>query len=162
MAKHDRDRLNARQDLANEVLWTEVSQMVRTFRRGIDEVAGEGDLPWVLMDFPNGRCGVISTVLGHYLNVRYGLQIEQVWADRDGKLHSWLEIFGLAIDITGDQFEGRPPVFYGERDQWFTSWEEDRDLRGIAILDVHQPTYAAEFEAQDRIIQRSALSMIDH
>lgn len=161
MTQHYGDGLTAQQDLASEALWAGMAQTIKVFRRGIDELAAEGNLPWALMGFPHGCCGVTSTILGVYLNARYGLGIEQVLADRDGKSHAWLEIGGLVIDITGDQFEGRPPVFFGKRDAWFSSWEEDRDLRDVATLALGQPTYAEETDALQRVIQRSGLSKID-
>lgn len=148
-------------DLASEALWAGVAQTINAFRLGIDELAAEGNLPGALTGFPHGCCGVTSTILGVYLNALYGLAIEQVLADRDGKSHAWLEISGLAIDVTGDQFEGRPPVFFGERDAWFASWEEDRDLRDVATLALGQPTYAEEIDALQQVIQRSGLSKID-
>ncbi len=159
MTQHDGDRLTAQQDLASAALWTEVVQTVRTFRRGIDQLAEEGDLPYDLAGFPCARCGITSTILGYYLSVRYGLEIEQVSADRDEKKHAWLEVGGLAIDITGDQFEGRPSVFFGERDAWLEAWNED--LRGPAMLAEGQATYSGEVDALQRIIQRSGLLMID-
>lgn len=161
MTQHYRDGLIAQQDLAGEALWAGVGQTIKAFRRGIDELAAEGNLPGALTSFPHGCCGVTSTILGVYLNARYGLGIEQVWADRDGKSHAWLEISGLAIDVTGDQFEGRPPVFFGERDEWLASWEEDRDLRDVATLALGQPTYADEIDALQQVIQRSGLSKIN-
>lgn len=140
-------------------LLLDLVRTAKAFRRVIDELAAEGDLPWALKGFPHGCCGITSIILGVYLIARYELDIEQVSADRDGMKHAWLETGGLAIDITGDQFEGRPQVFCGQRDEWIASWNED--LRGTAMLAEGQATYAEEVDALYRITQRSGLPMID-
>lgn len=38
--------------------------------------------------------------------------------------HAWLELDDIVIDITGDQFDGRPPVFFAPRDAWYCLWED--------------------------------------
>ena len=65
-------------------------------------------------DFPAGACGNISGILGALLKEDIVGEIEYVWGDRDGKSHGWLEIDGIVVDITSDQFsDGLNPVYVG-------------------------------------------------
>ncbi|PLV12574.1 hypothetical protein [Pseudomonas guariconensis] len=99
--------------------------IAHAFRKGLEKLQAQGRLPTHLESFPRGCCGVACELLGDYLNTQLGLQVEYVCGERDGSSHAWLELDGLVIDITGDQFDGRPPVFLAARDDWYTSWEEE-------------------------------------
>lgn len=97
----------------------EVSNIAHAFREALDQQKCEGDLPEHMVTFPDRCCGVVSELLGHYLNAS-GIHAEYVC----GSGHAWLECEGIVIDITGDQFEGRPPVFVGAKDDWYQSLGE--------------------------------------
>ena len=56
-------------------------------------------------DFPSASCGPSADILAEYLLSKGVQNIEYVYGERDGGSHGWLEIEGLIIDITGDQFE---------------------------------------------------------
>lgn len=114
---------------------SEIIQITHAFRRGFEIQKGLGLLPEWLQGFPSGCCGVASELFGHYLNTQHGLQAEYVCGDLDGSSHAWLELDGVVIDITGDQFDGRPPVFIAVKDEWYAGWEESS--RHIAV---HVPT----------------------
>ncbi|EGR2288619.1 hypothetical protein D0815_24525 [Vibrio parahaemolyticus] len=56
-------------------------------------------------DFSSASCGSSADILAEYLLSKGVQNIEYVYGERDGGSHGWLEIEGLIIDITGDQFE---------------------------------------------------------
>lgn len=95
-----------------------------------------------MLSFPQACSGVVSELLGDYLNTQLGLMVEYVSGDRDGASHAWLELNGFVIDITGDQFDGRPSVFIAPKDEWYASWEES--ARHFAIHEPKAWTYHEE------------------
>lgn len=118
------------------------SNVAIAFREQFEKQKALGQLPAHLQSFPRGCCGVVSELLGDYLNAQLGLQVEYVCGEQDGGSHAWLELNGVVIDITGDQFDGRPPVFIAARDEWYISWEETS--RHIAIHHSSAWTYREE------------------
>ncbi|WP_010223482.1 hypothetical protein [Pseudomonas donghuensis] len=125
--------------------------VTHSFRKGFDAQKFRGQLPTHLQTFPRGCCGVVSELLGDYLNTQLGLRVEYVCGERDGGSHAWLELDDVVIDITSDQFDGRPPVFIAVKDDWYASWEES--ARHIAI---HHPS--AWTYSEERNILRAVLS----
>ncbi|EQB0441288.1 hypothetical protein ACYAE2_002300 [Pseudomonas aeruginosa] len=129
--------------------------VTHAFRKELEKQKGLGQLPDHLKRFPNGCCGVVSELLGDYLNNHLGLRVEYVCGEKDGGSHAWIELDGAVIDITSDQFEGRPPVFIDAKDTWYTSWEETS--RHLAI---HHPgawTYREERELLRAVISGAGL-----
>lgn len=98
--------------------------IIHAFRKSLEEQHAQGRLPPGWEDFPSGCCGASSKILADYLKAQLGVQAEYVCGDLDGQTHAWLEFDGNVIDITGDQFAGRPPVFISPRDRWYCSWED--------------------------------------
>ncbi len=125
--------------------------VAHAFRERLEKQQAEGQLPAHLKSFPRACCGVVSELLGDYLNTQLGLQVDYVCGELDGGSHAWLELNGVVIDITGDQFDGRPPVFIAARDDWYTSWEEAS--RHVAI---HHPS--AWTYREERSVLRAVLS----
>ncbi|MCP1161350.1 hypothetical protein [Bacillus infantis] len=75
------------------------------FRASIDELKSlRLECKW-LSRFPRGRCGDTSDLFGKYL-ADHGLISEYVYGFSDTQSHGWIEIEGLIIDLTADQFEG--------------------------------------------------------
>jgi hypothetical protein len=75
--------------------------------------------PAVFEAFPKGTCGVTSEIIGTWL-ISKGIEgVEYVngkrWRKGRHETHGWLEIDGLIIDITSDQFkpDGLGPVYIG-------------------------------------------------
>jgi hypothetical protein len=99
-------------------------QIACAFREQLSRLKDLGELPVGMEHFPAGCCGVVSEMLGDYLRTHHGLDVEYVWGDNDWGDHAWLECEGVVIDITSDQFQNRPPVFFAAKDSWYTSWEE--------------------------------------
>lgn len=102
-------------------------------------------------EFSRGCCGVVSELLGDYLNAQLGLQVEYVCGEKDGGSHAWVELKGVVIDITSDQFEGRPPVYIAARDSWYTSWEEES--RHLAVHHPSAWTYREEREVLRAVLR---------
>lgn len=98
--------------------------LIHAFRKSLEEQHAQGQLPTDWEYFPEGCCGASSKILADYLKVQFGLKAEYVSGDLDGYSHAWLELDGNVIDITCDQFDGRPPVFFAPRDDWYCSLED--------------------------------------
>jgi hypothetical protein len=74
--------------------------------------------------FPRGACGATCDVLATLLELRFGLTPLWVSADLgDGDTwssHAWLEVEGVTVDITADQF-GQAPVIVARTSPWHQS-----------------------------------------
>lgn len=91
-------------------------------RRRIEAVALPGSHVAFSM-FPNGACGATSDLLARLLVERHGFDAKVASGTNvDQWSHAWVVVDGVVIDITGDQFEGRPSVFVGQADDWFALW----------------------------------------
>lgn len=133
--------------------------VTHSFRKELEAQRVLGQLPTHLQRFPQGCCGVVSELLGDYLNTQLGLRAEYVCGERDGGSHAWLELDGLVIDITSDQFDGRPQVFIGARDDWYASWEES--ARHIAFHHPSAWTYSEERSVLRAVISGAGLPNSD-
>ena len=120
-----------------------------SFREALDLQKSEGMLPFHMQRFPAGCCGVVSELLGHYLNA-LGIQAEYVC----GFGHAWLEFDGVVIDITGDQFAGRPAVFVGVKDEWFQSLGESSRRIGTRL---DSPHYGEESDVLREVLRKAKL-----
>lgn len=81
--------------------------------------ADTGRLPLTLHNFPSGACGDASLLLAQFLNDSGLGAALYVWGLRGRYSHAWLELDGLIVDITADQFAGDPEamLFLGEPPQ---------------------------------------------
>lgn len=102
--------------------------IANSFREALDVQKRDGKLPPHMQQFPVRCCGVISELLGQYLNAS-GAHAEYVC----GSGHAWLECEGFVIDITSDQFKGRPAVFVGVKDDWYRSLGESSRRIGTRL-----------------------------
>ncbi len=69
----------------------------------------------------------------------------------DGASHAWLEVDGLIVDITGDQFSDRSGIYVDKPDAWYGEWEED-----TKHLAVHAPSaffYGEERRFLERVLE---------
>ena len=66
-----------------------------------------GNVPMHIQGFPRGCCGIISELMGDYLNTVGIGEFGYVCGMKDGASHAWLEVDELIADITGDQFSDR-------------------------------------------------------
>ncbi|MBG6886106.1 MULTISPECIES: hypothetical protein [Pseudomonas aeruginosa group] len=121
------------------------------FRKELDKLHGLGQLPEHLKKFPSSCCGAVSVLLGDYLKKQFGLPAEYVQAIMDGKPHGWVELDGVVIDITSDQFEGRSSVFIAAKDSWYDSWEEE--VRREAVHYIEE-----QVDVEEHTVLRAVLS----
>lgn len=120
----------------------ELLHLAHAFRASLELQRDTELLPRHMADFPRACCGVTSELLGDYLNCNpRGPEAESVSGQRNGASHIWLVVDSLIVDLTGDQFPGRPAVYVGPPDDWYQSWEIN--LRGKAQ---HWPTSTSSDE----------------
>ena len=64
------------------------------------------EVRFIVVDFPRGVCGAICFLLGHYLIENGFPSPEYVNGIRaaDRQSHAWIEVNGIIVDITADQF----------------------------------------------------------
>ena len=99
----------------------ELRRIVLAFRKRL-EAADRSGLHITLHRFPVGSCGVASEILAQVLRKRWPeakLMLVRGELRRGGELwsHAWLELDGITIDITADQF-GREPVIVARESAW--------------------------------------------
>lgn len=94
-------------------------------RAALDQLAATHQLDSAVAgQFPEDCCGFSCEVLGQYLIDKGINSCQYVLASSSQNNHAWLQIGGVVIDITGDQFVGqqRPAVYIGAKDAWFDKW----------------------------------------
>lgn len=132
-----------------------INHAVTGFRRALETYVGE-DPHQFLARLPAGACKAVSLLLARYLHdMGFGSPYLVANGDRapEGETwetHAWLQLDGLLIDITADQF-GQPPVmitdrssfhecFRGQQEYAFDSymrmnaWYEEQHLQIYADL----------------------------
>jgi hypothetical protein len=85
-------------------------------RRALEVLAKQDE--GKLKDFPNQCCDIATHVLGlrlYDLGLR-GFAEHLAYVEED-RLHRWLDVGGLVVDITADQF-GEPAVIVSADSQW--------------------------------------------
>lgn len=82
-------------------------ELATSFRLAVEIVVETGNVPMHIQGFPRGCCGNISELMGDYLNTVGIGEFFYVCGMKDGASHAWLEVDGLNVDITADQFSDR-------------------------------------------------------
>lgn len=108
-----------------------LNQIVGRFRVAVEHVISTSGAPRHIERYPNACCGIISELMGDYLNTLDMGEFHYICSMKNGASHAWLEISGLIVDITGDQFPDRPPIYVDKPDAWYAEWEED--IRHLAV-----------------------------
>lgn len=72
--------------------------------------------------FPTGYCALSSELLGRWLLEAGWKDVVLVQGGREGFHHVWIEVGGVIVDITCDQF-GQPPVVVASQSVWHSGWE---------------------------------------
>lgn len=130
---------------------TSLESLVYRFRAAIEAAYDKNLLADDILfrRFPKGCCGDASVLLGHYL-LENGIETDYVcgtyYGDDtfDRQSHAWLQINGIVIDVTGDQFQNdktflnySEPVFIGEPGKFYDLFEVNqfRDVRKSCYID---------------------------
>ena len=124
------------------MLRSSVLELAQCFRSAVEVVVKTGNVPMHIQGFPRGCCGIISELMGDYFNRLDIGEFLYVCGMKDGASHAWLEVGGLIVDITGDQFAGRPGIYVDELDAWYSEWEQD--IKHLAIHDSSAFFYGEE------------------
>lgn len=127
-----------------------VFSIVQRFRDAVEHVISVHGAPMHIRDFPRGCCGITSELLGDYLNTLEMGEFQYVSSARDGASHAWLEVDGLVVDITSDQFAERPRIYVDRSDTWYQSWEQLS--RNKAVYCSSAPTYGDESRFMDKVL----------
>lgn len=98
--------------------------------RGIFERTSAGyalDQTHMFGGFPRGTCGPVSELVARYLHEFYGLDAGYVSATReaDAWSHAWVDVGGLTIDLTADQFGDAAPIIVARSSAWHTQWDAE-------------------------------------
>lgn len=132
-------------------------ELVGSFRAAILRTE-KSKLPISLSEFPVGSCGDASLLLARFLQEHGFGKASYVCGHLGPYSHAWLELDGLLIDITADQFardpekelwSGRPGDLRGgvmvTRDRgWHSKFEEQ--FRNPADLGLYDASSRAELE----------------
>ena len=97
-----------------------IYSLVTKFRKAVECARNEGALEenQILSRFPNGCCGIISSLLAKYLsdNGIYSYEVSGTFRNdnhEETQSHAWLMLEdNTIIDITGDQFKNNPIFLY--------------------------------------------------
>jgi len=103
--------------MASGVTEQKIREHAKRFRRCLEELHSE--LGIVFKSFPDYACADSSHLLGEWLTEQGVSGLEYVCGEIQG--HAWLELDGLIIDITLDQFEGHTEKVYVSEDRSFHS-----------------------------------------
>lgn len=99
--------------MTRRVAIEEVRSNTVRFRNAIERCRGR--LKAIsLKHFPLGSCSDVSDMLGMYLREACGVECEHVSGQEDGHSHAWLELGGITVDITADQFQGNEAVIVSD------------------------------------------------
>jgi len=102
-----------------------VRRCAEQFRAAVVSGPPEFYLPY-WTDFPDGCCGDAALLLGMYLaNEGFG-EPEYVAGNRGEWSHAWVELGGLVVDVTADQFddEDQAVVVRAAPSAWHSGFEE--------------------------------------
>lgn len=95
---------------------------------------------FTFQNFPRGTCGPTSEILGRYL-IGAGCpqdQVRYVCGMKGGKSHAWLQVNGVIVDITADQF-GEPPVIIARNSPWHATFRIEETH--APVMPHHWPLY---------------------
>ncbi len=99
--------------MASGVTEQKIREHAEQFRRCLEGLHPQ--LGVTFKRFPYSSCGDSSNLLGEWLTEQGVSGLEYVCGELQG--HAWLELDGLIIDITLDQFEGRIEKVYVSEDR---------------------------------------------
>ncbi|WP_426215754.1 hypothetical protein [Pseudomonas sp. DWRC2-2] len=127
-------------------------ELATSFRLAVQIIVETGNVPMHIQGFPRGCCGIISELMGDYLNTVGIGEFFYVCGMKDGASHAWLEVDGLIVDITGDQFSNRPGIYVDKPDAWYGEWQED--TKHLALHESSAFFYGEERRFLERVLER--------
>jgi hypothetical protein len=129
-------------------------ELAKRFRAAL-ETCDRTKLPVGLQAFPSGACGDASLLLAKYFEENEEGKPQYV-SGKDGiQTHTWLELDGIIIDITADQFHGvNEPVVVTTDSTWHHRFEE-QSRRSVSIEDYDARTSASLNVAYREILHSS-------
>ena len=130
----------------------ELHRLASEFRAALDQIKWS-QKPDGFKDFPAGTCGNISNILAEYLSYSGVTDVEYVvgWNAQHCS-HAWLEVSGIIVDITADQFHDvSASVLVTTDRRWHSQFEEDEGSR-------HAAGFSEDGDNDLREIYREALA----
>ncbi|MBZ6072034.1 hypothetical protein [Aeromonas schubertii] len=111
----------------------ELHRLASQLRTALNQIAWS-QMPDGFKDFPAGTCNSISNVLAEHLYTCGVTGVELViGSNMQLGSHAWLEISGIIVDITADQFPDiSASVLVTTDHQWHSQFEENEGDRPIA------------------------------
>lgn len=119
----------------------------KRFRQAIDEAHDCGEFDWEyepchrdrMRWFPVDCCDDTCDLLWHFFFKNHGIVLKQVSAffAAENTRHNWLETeTGLIVDLTGDQFSGRPSVFVDKDDGFYRKMTDKHVVDVVCIMNI--------------------------
>lgn len=106
-----------------------VREYARRFRTAIENTPKK-DLSIGFFIFPKAACSDTSTLLGIALREANLGEFQFINGRSETHSHAWLELNGIVVDITADQFDAKlPSVYVGELNEWYAQWSIDKQVR---------------------------------
>lgn len=128
-----------------------LGELARRFRSAL-ETCDRTRLPVGLQGFPSGACGDASLLLAKYLQENGQGKSEYVSGNDGGQTHAWLELDGVIIDITADQFNrSNDPVIVTTNSTCHQRFK-DQSRRAVSIEDYDAHTSSLLNAAYQEII----------
>lgn len=119
-----------------ETLKNQLTTLATAARAGLEDIPtnkrGIG-----LASFPLGTCGPVSELMGRIVLERLGVEGIYVCGECHPDLksqtsHAWLEVDGLIVDLTHDQFEGTGLTgWVHESSEWHAKF--NREVLGLCL-----------------------------
>ena len=109
----------------NRDTYNQMVEECTKFRLAVEECKDNIGIDW-FKDFPLGCCQDASLMLALYLH-RKGFGVAELVSGSKGRnSHAWLELDGLIIDITADQFkEGKEKVIISKKSEFHNAFKND-------------------------------------
>lgn len=115
--------------MTNRSLEPRLRGIASKFRESILAV-NPADRPSSLENFPLGSCGDSTDLLASHLEETGFGASDYVLGMKKGASHAWLQIEGLIVDITADQFEDGPgQVVVVPQSDWHDGWSARSERR---------------------------------
>lgn len=119
----------------------------KRFRRALDAAHECGEFDWEyapyhkdrMRRFPIDCCDDACDLFWHFLFESHGIALRQVSAffAAENTRHNWLETeTGLIVDLTGDQFAGRPSVFVDADDGFYKKMTDRHGVDVVSIMNI--------------------------